>query len=1346
MDLDCIFEDDTDPSKDDDHKPIIKGSLGPKEKEKTPPFSRFARDSWRQSLGNQPSMFKWLEAQERQEERIKQQPERPGPVGGSTVQDGDNNTDDIVKPPLPPMKKEVGILICLKNDGTPLGIHVVPDFDPNGRESGLMVQGIDVGGRIDQDGRLKMEDRIIEINGYDLHNITFPKAQEIFRNAMKTDEVRLKVVKHSVARKPPPPALLPKPRGHSPNKPSPLSLPPQKLDLSSPESSPADTSTPLDKNSSEAPSTLSQDSQSDQQSSSSKNSQPISASSPIKSQPIGKRAPPPAPPQRHPSTTLSSNSQSEIDAENDNKKDIENKSGSSSPSPSASGTLTKNREAIIAPTNTKKIGKRYEITLVKGAVGLGFSITTRDNATGGPSPIYIKNILPKGAAVTDGRLKAGDRLLEVNGVEMIGKTQGDAVSMLRNMPLGSNVNIVVSRQEVEDPENDRFKVPRELQQNDLDPTENDLETDHQILQPAEKAGDDGTLAVMKNKELIEFNIPLTNYTGSAGLGVSVKGKTLTTEEGTRDLGIFVKAVIYGGAASKDGRLKVNDQLLEVNSTSLINHSNTEAMDLLRTAMQTEGPVPGCINIKVARRIGVTSPTHMNSHSFEDADWGTGEKELNNNDSLDQTDHVINEGRKSPMKVHNGDIPSNFKSPNLFLERVMAGNGLRNESYTKATHESFAGTPEPPRRRDNLVDLSKQRPRPHSTLGIERGPPHSNSSSSEDLNKEPAWIHGPDWTRHASQTSEESEPAGDGFSRDGFGRQSMSEKRKGHSDPRSSEIYQKVRGLKELNKANIRGPPSNLKRFSSLENLATVQDPDAGQELDFSGSFEDDETSPQPRMARRRGGNESFRAAVDRSYDPVPKLDMDPSDEKESSNVCHGLQRRHSVEEEGSEGGSIGRDLVNSARSSTSENYTDDKKKGGKKNKEARRSGGLLKGFFKFGKGRKTPVDEIGKVTKTSSEHKDNIDGEGNTVHKDHIEQEEQKWRQAQHEQERAQQEYRRVQEQHYMDQHKQTTDGRDTTGGQFAGHYAFKPPEPHSMGHSAPVISNTDLHRDAPVNRAERIQQLRADHQRRHLERHGHYPSEDKEEEYERQIQEEERRARRYTSDQDYFFYQKYGQSAIPSQLDNQEQQRSRPSSRNQGERPNSRLGSADFVQGTSNYQDYRDIQQPGTRLHSDSNVSKYSNFYRPPSRGQTTLTDQNYQPVHMHSSQYSGGLARGPTPTHERNPQHSLGIQRGVSPSQEQERNFRTNSSGNYQVVHKTQTPQSVNFGDKFNYSDESDVRRGNVNVDRTNVNFRPEVLPPSGGNYGNSSYAYRDPVFSSMAGKRPVKSLSQQPNSAKV
>ena len=68
---------------------------------------------------------------------------------------------------------------------------------------------------------------------------------------------------------------------------------------------------------------------------------------------------------------------------------------------------------INALTNTRKIGKKIRIDLKKGPLGLGFSVTSRDNLTGGDIPIYIKNILPKGAAIQDGRLKPGDRLLEV---------------------------------------------------------------------------------------------------------------------------------------------------------------------------------------------------------------------------------------------------------------------------------------------------------------------------------------------------------------------------------------------------------------------------------------------------------------------------------------------------------------------------------------------------------------------------------------------------------------------------------------------------------------------------------------------------------------------------------------------------------------------------------------------------------------------------------------------------------------------------------------------------------------------------------------------------------------------
>lgn len=48
-----------------------------------------------------------------------------------------------------------------------------------------------------------------------------------------------------------------------------------------------------------------------------------------------------------------------------------------------------------------------------GPEGLGFTVVTRDSSVHGPGPIFVKNILPKGAAVKDGRLQSGDRILEV---------------------------------------------------------------------------------------------------------------------------------------------------------------------------------------------------------------------------------------------------------------------------------------------------------------------------------------------------------------------------------------------------------------------------------------------------------------------------------------------------------------------------------------------------------------------------------------------------------------------------------------------------------------------------------------------------------------------------------------------------------------------------------------------------------------------------------------------------------------------------------------------------------------------------------------------------------------------
>lgn len=85
----------------------------------------------------------------------------------------------------------------------------------------------------------------------------------------------------------------------------------------------------------------------------------------------------------------------------------------------AHGLNNFNQQSInMNALNTKKLGKMLTIELIKGPQGLGFKLAARDNCAQGEfSPIYIKNILPKGAAITDGRLQRGDRLLEVEKIQ-----------------------------------------------------------------------------------------------------------------------------------------------------------------------------------------------------------------------------------------------------------------------------------------------------------------------------------------------------------------------------------------------------------------------------------------------------------------------------------------------------------------------------------------------------------------------------------------------------------------------------------------------------------------------------------------------------------------------------------------------------------------------------------------------------------------------------------------------------------------------------------------------------------------------------------------------------------------
>ncbi|XP_012276093.1 partitioning defective 3 homolog [Orussus abietinus] len=479
---------------------------------------------------------------------------------------------------------------------------------------------------------------------------------------------------------------------------------------------------------------------------------------------------------------------------------------------------------LLQTANTRKIGRMIEIELTKGSNGLGFSVTTRDNPAGGHCPIYIKNILPKGAAVEDGRLRPGDRLLEVNNLEMTGKSQAEVVSLLRSIPPGGKVRMVVSRQEEvpsnaseshfgvsstaapESTDNQRYwdslhrSPTKKNNNNDIPEKLDNNQSYDKVNFKAVKPSEEVVLSPRKNRMILTLDIPVHD-SEKAGLGVSVKGKTSSADDNTNvDLGIFIKSVLHGGAASRDGRLQTNDQLLNVNGVSLLGLSNSDAMETLRRAMlNTNSSITGVITLTIARRVSTYDTCEKN---FLDNVSSRCKLESANtvyiSDTSKQSEGRVKEknGLNSPVDIlDNGALlPTATASPwNPVIDRLTEQynkNSLRNESYCLATNKTWI---EPT---SNIKKLSLGRDDRTEGVLLEESNEGSHCTDGKKSTDDKDSQYSGDPTYDSQLSLEEFNSSTNKFSRDALGRQSMSEKRHAALDAKNTDTYKRNKKLRE----------------------------------------------------------------------------------------------------------------------------------------------------------------------------------------------------------------------------------------------------------------------------------------------------------------------------------------------------------------------------------------------------------------------------------------------------------------------------------------------------------------------------------------------------------------------
>ncbi|KAM6102756.1 protein scribble homolog isoform 20-T20 [Theristicus caerulescens] len=245
------------------------------------------------------------------------------------------------------------------------------------------------------------------------------------------------------------------------------------------------------------------------------------------------------------------------------------KNGALSAQPSVKGvSFDQANNLLIEPARIEE--EELTLTIVRQTGGLGISIAGGKGSTpykGDDEGIFISRVSEEGPAARAG-VRVGDKLLEVNGVSLHCAEHHVAVEALRGS--GSSVSMTVLRERMVEPENAITVTP-------LRPEDD--------YSPRERRGG------LRFPERPEGAPPTERYStclmrNEKGLGFSIAGGKGSTPYRAGDTGIFISRIAEGGAAHRDGILRVGDRVISINGVDMTEARHDQAVALLTASSPT----------------------------------------------------------------------------------------------------------------------------------------------------------------------------------------------------------------------------------------------------------------------------------------------------------------------------------------------------------------------------------------------------------------------------------------------------------------------------------------------------------------------------------------------------------------------------------------------------------------------------------------------------------------------------------------------------------------------------------------------------------------------------------------